>query len=402
MQITPKSLAFTVLLGLFAALPALSIDISAPTLPLLPAALRTSTEVAGLTLSLFMLGYAAGQVTGGRQSDLRGRRPVLLAGLAFYTLAGIACALAPSGPALVIARFVQGLGAGACSVLSFAIVQDLFQGEAARAKRSYVVVILGVVPILAPALGSVLTGVAGWRSVHAVLALGGGALLAITCMGFAETRSAARPAVLPAAITGVVPLRSDREFIGLAISNALSYGAIFAYIAGSPMVIIRTMGLPSAVFAGVFACTAAALTAGAWTSGRLGRRGLTALTLSGPSMAIASAATLVLAAETIAGVPHNAMLLPPLLVMMFARGVTAPNLQHLAIERRPEQAGAASAALGVSQLLFGAFASAVVYYFLSNHGASAVAVPMALFAGAAQITWLWTRARCQLGDVVAD
>ena len=176
MQIAPKSFAFTVVLGVLAALPALSIDISAPTLALLPQALGTSAILASMTLTLFMVGFALGQF-GGSLSDRLGRRPVLLTGLACYTLAGIACTMSESGGSLAVFRLIQGAGAGACSVLAFTMVQDLFEGNAARSKRSYVTVIFGTVPILAPALGSALTHLAGWRSVHGVLAIAGGALL---------------------------------------------------------------------------------------------------------------------------------------------------------------------------------------------------------------------------------
>ena len=74
---------------------------------------------------------------------------------------------------------------------------------------------------------------------------------------------------------------------------------------------------------------------------------------------------------------------------MFARGIIAPNLQHLAIERWPEQAGVASAAVGVSQLLSGALTSAAVGVLLPDYGVSAVAVPMALLAVAALVVWRW-------------
>lgn len=393
MRIVPESFAFTLLLGVFAALPALSIDISAPTLALLPKALATSTTVAGLTLSFFMIGFALGQLGGGRLSDRSGRRPVLLAGLCCYTLASVACALSPSGPALAGSRFVQGLGAGACSVLSFAMVQDLFEGDAARAKRSYVTVVFGAVPMLAPALGSLLSGFAGWRSVHGILAIAGGALAVVTWLGVAESRCADVELFAPATASGVVRLRDDSGFVGLALSNALSYGGVFAYIAGSPIVIIDQMGLSSAVFAAVFACTAAALTLGAWTSGRLSRRGFGAANLVGLALGAAVAATLAFAIAGVAGITSGAILLPPLLVALFTRGISAPNLQHLAIERRGEQAGTASAAVGVSQLLSGALASAAVAVFLPDLGLSAVAIPMALLAAAALVVWRWTARR---------
>ena len=244
MRIQPHSLAFTVLLGLFATLSALAIDMSAPTLALLPRALGTSRTLASLTLSLFLAGFAVGQIGGGNLSDGQGRRPVLLGGLACYTLAGLACALAPSGEMLALSRTIQGLGAGACSVISFAMVQDLFEGETARAKRSYVTMIHGVVPILAPALGAVLTDLFGWRSVHGVLAAAGGVLLVLTWAGVAESRPTNRRNSASAGSAGLAWLWRDTIFLRLALANAFSYGVIFAYIAGSPVVHYRADGAP--------------------------------------------------------------------------------------------------------------------------------------------------------------
>jgi DHA1 family bicyclomycin/chloramphenicol resistance-like MFS transporter len=385
LRIAPNSFGFTLMLGVFAALPVLSIDLSAPTLPLLPGALGTSRFVAGLTLSLFMAGFALGQLGGGVLSDRRGRRPILLAGLAGFTLAGIACALSQTGGSLAFFRFIQGIGAGTCSVVSFAVVQDLFEGEVLRTKRSYVTVVFGAVPILAPALGSVLIGLAGWRSVHGVLVIAGGLLLALTWVGLPESRRIATEAVPP--LAPLRRLRNDPTFVGIALANALSYGAIFAYIAGAPVVIVAEMGLPIAVFATVFACTAASLTAGAWISGRLSRRGVRSVDLLNPSLAVAAAVTLAMAVACLTGRAPGAVLIPLLLVVLFTRGVIAPNMQHLAIDRQRERAGAASAAVGVAQLLSGALASAVVAALLPVLGVSAVAVPMALLAGGALLVW---------------
>ena len=390
MRIAPRSFAFTVLLGLFAALPALSIDMSAPTLALLPDALGTSRTLAGLTLSLFMVGFALGQLGGGGLSDHHGRRPLLLSGLTCFTLAGIACALSLSGGVLALSRLVQGFGAGACSVISFAMVQDLFEGDAARAKRSYVTVIFGAVPILAPALGSMLTDLFGWRSVHGVLAVAGGLLLIVTWVGVAESRLAGLAGLAQTGQSGSTRLRDDSGFVRITLANALSYGGIFAYIAGSPVVIIGQMGLSSAIFAGVFACTAAALAAGAWTSGLFSRRGVGAAALLNPSLVVAMGATLVLAAVSLSGITSGSILVPLLLAVLFTRGVIAPNLQHLAIDRQRERAGAASAVVGVSQLLSGALASAAVAVLLPSLGPSAVAVPMARLAAAALVAWRWT------------
>jgi len=85
------------------------------------------------------------------------------------------------------------------------------------------------------------------------------------------------------------------------------------------------------------------------------------------------------------------IVVPLLMVVLFTRGLIAPNMQHLAIERQRERAGVASAAIGVSQLLAGAAASAVVAVLLPTLRAGAVAYPMALLATAALLPWRWTR-----------
>jgi len=379
------------LLGLFAALPAFSVDVSAPTLALLPAALQTTRTLAGLTLSLFMVGFALGQLGGGGLSDLRGRRPVLLGGLACFTVAGMGCAVSMTGGVLALSRLIQGFGAGACFVISFAMVQDLFEGDAARAKRSYVTVIFGAVPMIAPATGAVLIHWFGWRSVHWILALAGCLLLAITWAGVAESKLATDVIPEPTNQNGAVRVWNDSGFVRIALANALSYGAIFAYIAGSPVVIIGQMGLSSVVFAGVFASTAAALAAGAWTSGQLSRQGVSAMALLNRSLVTATAATIVLAAVMLSGVTSGAIVIPLLLVTLFARGVSAPNLQHIAIDRQREHAGVASAAVGVSQLLAGALASAAVAFLLQSFGPGALAATMAVLTIGALVVWHETR-----------
>jgi DHA1 family bicyclomycin/chloramphenicol resistance-like MFS transporter len=391
-HIAPHAVAFTVLLGVLAALPVLSIDLSAPTLPLLPAALGTTTLTAGLTLSLFMGGFALGQLAGGHLSDRHGRRPVLLAGMTCFALAGAACAVSQTGAELVAARMIQGLGAGACSVLSFAIVQDLFKGDAARNKRSFVTVVFGAVPIFAPALGSFLIHFEGWRAVHGVLALAGAALALILAAGFAESRQN-QPRASSIAPNNVArphdPIRlwRDREFWGLTLANALSYGCIFGYIAGSPVVIMHDLGFSSAVFATVFAGTAAALTAGAWTGGMLGRRGIRAATLIDTALSVTGVASCALAMSTLIGINSPLALIPLLVIVLFCRGVIAPNLQHLAIERRQHQAGAASAAVGCTQLLFGGLTSAAVAVLLPGLHSAAVALPMGACAVCALAMW---------------
>lgn len=392
MHIAPERKLFTVLLGILAGLPALSIDISSPTLVELPAALATTTFVAGLTLSLFMLGFALGLMLGGRISDRIGRRPVLLSALSTFIVSGIACALSQSGLLLVAARFLQGAGAGGCSVLAYAMVQDLFEGEAARSKRSYITVILGVVPVLAPALGAGLSALAGWRSVYVILIVAGALLFIFSASALDESLRRRTPE--PGAV--YVRLRDDRRFVRIALINGLSYGSLFAYIAGVPVVTMGQLGLSATIYAGLFACTALSLSAGAWTSVRLGRFGFGASQMAWPALAAQAAATVAIALAGELSV-HKALLLTPmLLACFFARGIAAPNLIHLAMAGRTNDAGLASATIGVVQLVCASFGSAVVAALLPHFQAPAVSVPMALMAGTAAILWLTLGARSNL------
>ena len=387
--IAPSSFGFTVMLAALAGLPVLSIDMSAPTLVMLPAALNTTPAVAGLTLSLFMAGFAVGQFGGGAISDRHGRKPVLVTALTAYTAAGIACALSSSGLGMVLARFLQGAAAGACSVLSFAIVQDLFEGEAARSKRVLVTIVFGAVPLFAPALGAIVSNLAGWRFIHIILALAGAVLLAVSWRGMAESHIARSAA--PTASEGQDRLVNDATFIGLTVTNALSYGAIFAYVAGSPVVIIGHFGLSAQVYAIIFAVTALALTAGAWSSTRFVRRGIPIRTLLSAAFVVLAAATIGLSAVSLSSALWlQSLAVPLLMLMLFARGVIAPNLQHLAIERHRARAGAASAAVGVSQLLSAAVASAAVGSLLPWFGPPALAITMTLLAVASMAVGLRT------------
>jgi DHA1 family bicyclomycin/chloramphenicol resistance-like MFS transporter len=383
--IRPGTFAFTLVLGLLGALPPLSIDISAPTLLTIQSQFGVTSAVGVLTITLFMVGFAAGQFTAGPLSDRHGRRPLLLLGLVAYTVAAIGCALAGSMTALVSWRLLQGAGAGACSVLTFAIIRDVFEGNQARAKRSYITVVFGVAPMLAPILGAFIMDQAGWRFVYVVLAIAGLALMLAVTTGIAESRPA--QAVRGTMRGAYWMVLTNGRFMGLVAVNALSYGAIFAYIAGSPALLMGSLGLTPFGYGVVFACTAAMLTAGAWISGRSAMRGVTANTVLRLGLGLGAASGLALAAVTGLGAGSVAVIVPILMVHLFARGLTAPNIQHIALEPIQEKAGTAAATVGVIQILSGAVASGVVALLLPGFGASGVAVVIAGLSVAAVLGW---------------
>src|SRR5262249_19224836 len=153
-MLRPDTFALTALLALLTAIGPLSMDLYLPALPAISAALDTTTAASALTISFYLVGFAAGQVAYGPLSDRRGRKPVMFAATLIYCAATVVCALAPTIEALIAARFLQAFGSSGAIVLSRAVVRDLYDGPRAGRELSLMAMIMGLAPIVAPVLGT--------------------------------------------------------------------------------------------------------------------------------------------------------------------------------------------------------------------------------------------------------
>ncbi|WNG24511.1 multidrug effflux MFS transporter [Cystobacter fuscus] len=390
MRIRPGSFAFTLLLGALSMLPPFSIDMGLPALPAMAQSLGTTSAGASLSLSLFMLGFALAPLVYGPLSDRYGRRPLLLIGCTVFVVAGVGCALAHSLPVLLCWRFIQGAGAGAGTVLVLAIIRDLFEGATARARLSYVTLVMGIAPMVAPTIGAWVLTVAHWRFIYATLAAGGVVLLLASGLGLEE--SARRDAGATLSVKGLVrdygqALRHRRS-IGYSIINALSFGCAFAYISGSSLVLMDVLGVSPSVYGLCFAITAVASMTGAFTNGRLSARGVPAATLLKAGMALCVTGATVLVLMTLAGLARLGTLMPVFFVCHFSIGLIAPNATHGALQPMARIAGVASAVLSGLRMLGGAMASALVAWFFDGRSALAVTGVMAGFALAALLVYV--------------
>ena len=252
MQTQPASFAFTLLLGFLAAVPYSGIDINLPALAATAATLDVSPSEVGLTMSAFMLSLAVAPLLYGPVSDRFGRKPVVAFGIALFVVASLACALARSLPALLICRFVQGIGA-ASTAMTFAIVRDLFGETTARTKIANVVVAINVVTVIAPTAGAALLTIGGWRLIYAIEAAIGALLLLAVMLGFAESAKIDPTSRLaPAAvIRSYVRVLTHPVSLAYILVGAAGGATVFAYV--TPLEPVP----PSLLEQGVSAVTAA-------------------------------------------------------------------------------------------------------------------------------------------------
>ena len=151
----------------------LSLDMYTPAVPHMAERLFTTTAMVNLTLVGYNFFFAVGLLIFGPLSDRRGRRPVLLSGLAFYVAGSLACALAPSIEVLIVARIVQSLGAGAADAMTNAIVKDAFVEEKRQIAISFIQLMFILGPILAPIVGAWVVVALDWRATFWILTAAG-------------------------------------------------------------------------------------------------------------------------------------------------------------------------------------------------------------------------------------
>jgi len=375
-MLKPDTFALTVVLALLTALGPLSTDMYLPSLPAIAAGLQASTAQAQMTLSAFLLGFAAGQFFYGPVSDRVGRRPVLLFGLGLFTLASVLCALAPSIEFLIAARFLQALGASGPIVLGRAIVRDFYEGPRAGRELSRMGSIMGVVPAIAPVLGGLVTQVSEWRMTFAVMVICGAALAAVVLLRLPESirRTSDAPISFTAILRGFGALLRHPGYRVYVSFSVLAYGGLFAFISGSSFVLQEVYGLGEMAFAFSFAFMVVGYIGGTFLAQHLvGRHGLDGTI--GLGVASLSAGGTLMLALVASGVPSSFAITGPMAIYAMGVGLTMPQAMACALMPFPERAGAASSLLGICQMSFAAILGIVLG---QNLGGSALPLPAAI------------------------
>ena len=351
-------IVFILVLGGLTALGPFTMDLYLPAFPLIETDLHTTAAMVQLTLSATAIGLGLGQLVVGPLSDSIGRKIPVVSATGLHVVSSLVIAIAPSIEVVAFARFGQGFGAAAGSVVAAAMIRDLFGGKRLVRMAARIALISGLAPIVAPIIGSQLLLFTDWRGVFWLLA-GFGALVFVAVMILL-------PETLPRMVRGsaqrrwtdrVAVLARDRVYVGSVIVGAMIFAAIVSYLSASPFIFQDGYGFSEQTFGLIFAVNAVGLLVATQVSARLMRRFRPAslLCLALPAMVLSGLGFI--AVGIFDGGWWWAVAASSLLVAL--HGFSGPCLNVLILARHQQQSGTAVALGGFVNSVVGGILSLV-------------------------------------------
>ena len=378
--------ALAVLLATLGMLGPFSIDTYIPAFAGIASSLDATPLQMQQTLSAYLFGFAFMSLFHGALSDSIGRRPVVLWGLAAFTLASVGCALSQSIGQLVFFRAVQGLTTGAGIVVSRAVVRDMFPPAQAQRVMSQITIYFGVAPAIAPMVGGVLFAHLGWHSVFWFLSGVGVVLWAANYKLLPETLhiTQRQPLKLSNLLQGYWKLGLDPRFVLLAFASGVPFNGMFLYVLSAPVFLGEHLALPPTQFFWFFVLTISGIMGGAWVSGRLaGRRAPKQQIKYG--FLIMLGMSLVNLLANVLFTAHVSWAMLPVAMFAFGWAMMVPVITLLVLDLHPDRRGMASslqAFIGASAngLVAGVIAPLVMHSTVALAATSLAMLLVGLFA----------------------
>lgn len=351
----------TVILAFIGMVGALAIDTYLPSIPAIGREFNVGPVAVQQTLSIFLFCFAFMMLFYGTLSDSFGRRPVIMVALFCYTLASLGAAFAPSFGWLLVFRALQGLSAGAGSVIGAAIVQDRFSGAQAQKMMAHIMMVFGLAPALAPILGGWLHVHFGWRSTFYFLTGFGALMFVLAWRALPESLpKEQRHAFHPVAIAAnYVKVLSNPRFVLLSLTVGLAFGGLSLYIGSAANFVMEILHLPETAFAWMFIPLIGGMVIGSAWSGKYASKikpvrmkwlGFTVM-LAGAGIGV------VYNLLFVAAVPWAVL---PLAIFTFGLAVAMPAIQMSAFELFPDNRGLSSSMLSFIQMIAFALVSGLV------------------------------------------
>ena len=332
-----------------------TLNVVVPALPEIANRLASDVATIQLTVSIYLVGLATGQLVMGPLSDRFGRRPVILAGLALTSAASVLALSMGTAGSLIVARVLQALGASAGIVVSRAIIRDLFDREHAAAMIGLVATVMVVVPLFGPLIGGLLDTGFGWEAIFLFTAVTSAAVVIWGAFALPETRALNAPQAAKAGFfRDLADLSKSPRFFGYVLTSSFGSGTFFAFLGAGPHVIITLMERSPAEYGVWFAISSVGYMFGNFLVSRLSSRwGIDPLIWCG----IAMEALGVFAMTALVGTAMSwgpAIVIIPQLIVGIGNGLLLPGSISGAISIRPQAAGTAAGISGFSQMALGA------------------------------------------------
>lgn len=359
-----KYLSLILILGTLTALGPFSIDMYLPGFPAIAQDLRSTVAEVSLSLSSFFVGISVGQLLYGPLLDRFGRKKPLYVGLVVYIASSVACAFANSIDALIYLRFLQAVGSCAAAVASVAMVRDLFPVEDNAKVFSLLMLVVGVSPMVAPTVGGYVTAGFGWESVFLILAAMALAILVAVVLGLPESRQgdpdmSLKPGPILANFKSVL---QEPLFYTYALSGAVAFAGLLAYVSGSPMVFMEIYQVNEKQYGWIFAFLSVGFI-GASQVNRVLLRRYRSDQIIYVALFFQVSTSLVFALCTALDILGLFQTIGFIFVYLCSLGLTFPNASALALASFYKNAGSASALLGAAQMGIGALATVALSLF---------------------------------------
>jgi len=337
----------------------LAMHIFVPALPEAARALSASMGSMQLTMSVYILGLAFGQLAYGPLSDRFGRRPVLMAGLVLYAGAGLAAALVPDVHGLIVARLLQALGGCAGLVIGRAIVRDSALPQEAARRMAVMNLMVAIGPGAAPLIGGALASTLGWRSIFFALAVLGVVNLLFSWWLLPETKAPAKSTERSGLARNYGRLLVSPSFLGYAVGGGCATTSMYAFIGASPFIFAHQLHRPD-YEVGIYP---AIVLAGVWLGSVAATRLIPILPIDRLAVwanLLSVVASFALLGILLAGHLSVLSIMVPMFVFGMGAGVASPAAMTQAISVNPQMIGSASGLYGFSQMGIGAICTAMV------------------------------------------
>jgi DHA1 family bicyclomycin/chloramphenicol resistance-like MFS transporter len=353
-----SNLGLLLLLGSLCVVTPFAIDMYLPAFSRIAAEFHRSTPEISLSLSTYFIGFALGQIFYGPLLDRFGRKRPLYVGLTMYIVCTLGCAAAPDLRTFVALRFLEAMGGCVAQVGALAMVRDFFPVNQSAKVFSLLFLMIGVSPLLAPTIGSVIVSAIGWRWIFVLLAVIAAVILALTIFLLPEGHKPDHSVLLSPRpiLTGFWNILRDPQFFTYTLAGAFSFAGLFTYVAGSPIIFMDGFHLGARAFGLVFAGLVMGFIGGSQLNIGMLRRFTSQQIFFG-----ALCLQAVIGIVFLGGMLRHALGLAATLVLFFVFlsciGLTYPNGAALGLAPFSKDAGRASALLGSLQTGTGALIS---------------------------------------------